>query len=216
MVSSCTSARCTKCGRKRKTAQDIVSMRDSYVMDFDLVEALWSPLESSRGWSSVQQAPSSLSSPSPPSKTIHIDVVTEVYDSDDAATSPNGRKRQKPDQQTGQKRSSRREDHLSMTRFMQNFARGMASAFGTHISVRPRKVGRKAYLNDLELGDRRAPRSLLHGVLPSAPRIRVFFLRMGGKPAPLSPEQHPLAPSRHENRPSPYYPVIPNSFMLRY
>ena len=158
-----------------------------------------------------------MSSPSLPSKVIHIDVVTEAYDSDDASTSLSSRKRQKADVQTGQKRSTRREDQLSMTRFMQNFARGMAAAFGTHISIRPRKVGRKAYLNDFELGDRRASRSLLNGVLPSAPRIRVFILRMGGKPATLSPEQHPLAPTRHENRrPSPYYPVIPNSFMLRY
>jgi hypothetical protein len=187
-------------------------------MDFDLVEALWSPLEPSRGWSNGVQPAPLLSSPSPPSKIIHIDVVTEAYDSDDASASPNSRKRQKPDQQTGQgqSRSTRREDHLSMARFMQNFARGMASAFGTHITIRPRKVGRKAYLNDFELSERRASRSLLHGVLPSAPRIRVFFLRMGGKPAPLSPEQHPLAPTRHENRASLCYPVVPNSFMLRY
>jgi hypothetical protein len=190
-------------------------MRDSYVMDFELVEGLWSPLEPSKGWSDVQHAPL-LPSSSPVSKTIHIDIVTTAYDSDIASTTSISKKRKKADQQTGQSRSTRREDQLSMARFMQSFARGMASAFGTHITIRPRKVGRKAYLRDFELGDMRASRSLLHGVLPSTPRIRLFFSRMGGKAAPLSPEQHPLTPKRREHHPSPYYPAIPNSFMLRY
>ena len=186
-------------------------MRDSFLMDSELVEALWSPLEPSKAWDGVQQAP--VDTPTPDSRTIIIDVVTKDSDSDDSLASP--RKRDDMDQQTVRKRIMSEERRFSMPRLMQNFARGMAAAFGAHITIRPRTVGKRACLNEFELADLRASRSLLQGVLPSGPRIRHFFSRMGGKSMPLSSEHRPLAPDHHET-PSPYNPVIPNSFLLRY
>lgn len=186
-------------------------MRDSFLMDSELVDALWSPLEPSKAFCGVQQAP--LYSPTPEPRTIVIDVVTKDSESDDSFASP--LKTEDVDQQTVRKMIMSEERRLSMPRVMQNFARGMAAAFGTHITIRPRSVGKKACLNDFNLADLGAPRSFLQEVLPSGPQIRHFFSRMGGESVPLSLEQRPLAPDHHEN-PSPYYPVIPNGFLLRY
>ncbi len=211
MVSSCTSTRCHKCGKRRRPLEDIISMRDSSLMDSELVEALWSPLEPSKALCGVQLAP--MYTPTPESRTIIIDLVTKDAESDDSPASPS--KREDMDQQALRKIIMSEERRPSMPRLMQNFARGMAAAFGTHITIRPRSVGKKACLNDFDLVDLRASRSFLQGVLPSGPRIRHFFSRIGGESVPLSLEQRPLAPDHHGNS-SPYYPVIPNSFLLRY
>lgn len=211
MVSSCTSTRCHKCGKRRRPIEDIISMRDSFLMDSELVEALWSPLEPSKAWGGEQQAP--LYTPYPDSRTITIDVVTKDPDSDNSLASP--RERDDMDHQAVRKRIMREERRFSMPRLMHNFARGMAAAFGGHITIRPRTGGKRACLNEFELADLRASRSFLQGVLPSGPRLRHIFSRMGGQSVPLSSEQRPLAPDHHEN-PSPYTAVIPNSFLLRY
>ncbi|KAF7507023.1 hypothetical protein GJ744_011047 [Endocarpon pusillum] len=180
-------------------------------MDGELVEALWSPLEPSKAGGDVQQAP--LNMPYPDSRTITIDVVTKDPDSVDSLVSV--RERGDMDQQAVRKRIMREERRFSMPRLMHNFARGMAAAFGAHITIRPRTVGKRSCVNEFELADLRASRSFLRGVLPSGPRIRHLFSRMGGSGVPLSSEQRPFAPDHHEN-PSPYTPVIPNSFLLRY
>ena len=186
-------------------------MRDNYLMDRELVDALWSPLEPARGRRGAQQAPPH--SPPTASKTIIIDMVTRNSELDDAIAT--AEERTSGGQQIPRQETMSGKRHRSVARIMQNFARGMASAFGTHITIRPRRAGRKTGLNDFELRDFRAPRSSRHGVLPSGPRIRHFFSRMGGESVPLTPEQRPLAPKHHDS-PSPYYPVMQNGFRLRH
>ncbi len=181
-------------------------------MDSELVGALWSPLEPSKASCGVQLAP--LYAPTPESRTIVIDLVTKDPESDYFLAGPS--ERQDMGQQASRKSVMGEKRRLSMPRLMQNFARGIAAAFGTHITTRPRTVGKKkACLNDFELVDLKPSRSFLRGVLPSGPRIRHLLARAGGESVPPSLEQRPLAPDHHEN-PSPYYPVIPNSFLLRY
>jgi hypothetical protein len=212
MATPCQSTRCTKCGRKRRQLfEDPMYMEDIELMDIDILDALWSPLEPSKGRRGVQQSTSY--SPSPASKTIVIDLVTPNPDTEDLAPRP--RKRKSGRVQTNRNKAMGRVRHVSVSRLLQNFARGMASAFGTSVTSRPRKGGRRTYLNDFDLGDLKTSRTFLPGIFPAGSRIRYIFKRMGGLSVPSSPEHRPLAADYHDD-PSPYYPVMPNSFRLRY
>lgn len=210
MASLCNSARCTKCGKKKRPIEDIISMRDSQSMDMEIVEALWSPLEPSTGRSAVQQAPSY--TPSQDTKTIMLDVIAKEPELDDSFVGV--RERKNTGQETMRNKVMSAERHISRTRMMHNFARGMASAFGTTMTTRPRTAGKKAYLNDFELSDGKSSRSFISRGFPSRSRIQYLFSRMGGTPAPLAPEQHPLAADYHENL-SFFYPAYPTNFRVR-
>jgi hypothetical protein len=185
-------------------------MENIELLESVVIDAFWSPLEPSKGRLGVPQAPAYSSSRT--TKTITIDVMTRKSEPDDSFA---GVRRRKPTGQEGIRSQSRsRGGHLSTCRPMQNFARGMASAFGASISSRPRTSGKKAYLNDFDLGESKAAKSFLLGFLPSGTRIRLLFSRMGGKRSPLSLEQRPLASDYHESSSS-SYAAMPATFRVR-
>ena len=211
MAITCNSTRCTRCGKKKRpTHGDIVSMRDSELMDLEMVDTLWSPLDSSKGRCVVQQVPSY--SPSPVARTIKLDLVTRDRERDHSLASI--RRRKHAGQQTSRNRIMIRGRRLSATQIMHNFAHGMASAFGASITSRPRPAGRKAYLTDFELGNLTASRSFLPAILPSGSRIRYLFSRMAGTPKAMSSEQFPLAADDDEDLTS-YSSAMPTSYRLR-
>lgn len=187
-----------------------MSMENIELLESVVLDAFWSPLEPSKGRLGVPQAPTCSSSRT--TKTITIDVTTRKSGPDNSFA---GVRRRKPTGQQGIRSQSRsREGHLSTSRLMQNFARGVASAFGASISSRPRTSGKKVYLNDFDLGESKAAKSFLLGFLPSGNRIRLLFSRMGGKRSPLSLEQRPLASDYHGSSSS-SYAAMPATFLVR-
>lgn len=211
MAPSCRSSRCTKCGKQKRTVYDDgFLMQDIDLIDRDGLDAFWSPLESSKAWPSIQQV--SADSPSPAKRTIIIDLVTRDDEPENSLASQ--RKAKGMRQQNFRNHTISRRRHLSMSRLMQNFARGMASAFGTTVTSRPRTVGKKFYLNDFDLDDSKVLSTFPPGVLPSATQIRRFFSRLGGKLRPLSPEQRPFAADYQEALTT-YHQTVPTSFRLQ-
>lgn len=168
-------------------------MQDIELIDREALDALWSPLESSK--TRKGREPASSLSPPVAGKTIVINIVTGDDELDNSLASR--RKKNSTREQDFRIRTMSSRRHVSLNRWLQNFARGMASAFGTSVTSRPQTVGRKIYLNDFDLGDWNASTSFRPGLLPSGTRIRLFFSRLGGKVAPLSPEQRPLAAEYH-------------------
>lgn len=166
----------------------MISMRDSELMDTEMLDVFWSPLEPSTRRHFAQQASSR--SLSPPGRTLMLDAITE-NDEPKASPAMNG-KAEKAGRREAHNRAVIKRRHLSLTQFMLNFARGMAAAFGASTSCRPGTIGRSAYFDDFDLGDLKTSRSMLPAILPSRSRIRLFFSRMKHNHVPLSSEQLPL------------------------
>src|SRR5947208_1818293 len=49
MASSCTSTRCTKCGKKKRTFESMLLIEEYELLDSEVFDGLWSPLESLQG-----------------------------------------------------------------------------------------------------------------------------------------------------------------------
>jgi hypothetical protein len=210
MVSSCNSVRCTRCGRKKRLMETVLSIEDNDLMDEEVLDGLWSPLEPLRGKHTSQQA--STCSPDHKGSIITLNLVTIDHEPSISPTS--NRKRKGLAHHSMRNKYTARRRNFSLSQIMQSFARGMASAFGTSAARRPGAAGRNFSGDDFELDNLRGSRSLLPSVLPSRSRLRYLFDRMQAKPQPLSPEQRPLAADYHENL-SPYHPAMAPSIRLR-
>lgn len=241
MASACTSTRCTKCGKKKRPVFDD-GTRDIELVESQALDTFWSPLDSLERRYDVQSSLENLafraartvkldavtmeydssegrydvqSSPGNPTsraaRTIEIDAVTRHYDSDDSLSQKREGRFMEGYPVRREAKSSGR--HTSVARFLQNFARGMASAFGTSLS-RKAETNHRPWVDDLESGNLKASRSMLPAVLPPSSRIRLFFSRMGGGTFPFPPEQRPPVGNGYKNMSS-YRLSVPSTFRLR-
>lgn len=210
MAFSCDTARCGTCGRKKRPNDDIISTRDSESMDRELLDVSWSPLGHSRERYITHQGRSY--SPCPGVRTVLLNAVSDTHVSDDLLANKReaeNLKRQKVRHRTMNGREQRR-----LSRFMLDFARGMAAAFGAATICTPETLARNAYSDHSELGDWRPSTSILPGVLPSRTRIRIFFSRMKPKPVSLSPEQIPLVAQHSEHKQTASYHQVAAAFPI--
>jgi hypothetical protein len=211
MVSACTSTRCTKCGKKKRPVHEgTLLTADMELMDSEIIDAFWSPLESSKGRYGVQQTTSQ--APSPISRIIKLDTVTTSRESEDPLVK--NKKGKKAEQLAMRNKTTRWRRNLRTTRLLQNFARGMASALGTPVARGPSRGRRSPYYDDIELEDMTASRSIPPAVSSPRSRIRLCFFGMNPSFVPLSPEQYPITSDYHETLSS-YHPTMPTGFRLR-
>jgi hypothetical protein len=184
MTASCNSSRCTRCGRKKRQNETIFHIDDDEFVEEEIFDGIWSPMEPLRGKNTFSQGPSN--SQDTKGRIIILDLANN--DSEQSTFDSGHWRRKVSRHQTIRHKYMVGRRSFNLKRFMEDFARGITSAFGASASKRSRKIGRNLYGDEFELENLRASRFLLPTILPSRSRLRYLFNRMQAKPQPLSPE----------------------------
>lgn len=129
------SNRCLKCGKKKGRASENPFLGPEInSIDGEIFDAIWSPLESSKGGCFITQATPSASATSSqptPTTTMTLDAITTDREADNQISQIKGKISWL---QLARPRVTNDIRRLSITQLLQNFGRRIISPFGTSIS----------------------------------------------------------------------------------
>ena len=175
-------------------------MEDSEM--WEMIDDLWSPLDPLPGRRAFHQLPSGTTGLKSNIIVLELDATNRGVPNP-LASIPNP---QKTKQQTVKSKIFRRKASLFRSRFMQNFFKGMASAFGGGLVPATECVTySRTRLDDVEFGDSRTSRSLLQSLWPSSSRFRPFLARFRPRSSATPSERSPLTRD-YENLTPSYVP----------
>lgn len=188
MESLCKSTRCTNCGKKKRPITDIIPMEDSEM--WEMIDDLWSPLDPLSGKRAFHQVPSAATGLKSNVIVVELDATNDGSPNPPASIANPLRTKQ----QAATRKVVDRRANVFRSRFMQNFVRGMASAFGGGLVPTTEAVTySRTRLDDVEFGDSTASRSLLQSLWPSSSRFRPFLAHFGRQSSAVPSERCPLA-----------------------
>lgn len=209
MGSRCVSSRCTRCGKNKRPIEDIASMEDLELRE--IFDGLWSPLESMQ-----------TKRPSRPVRSDSADgsrgvVLVELVATTAESSNPPARplKKTKTGPPVAAKRSIRRRSNLSSTRFLQNFVKGMAAAFGGGLVPNTeRTTYARPRVENLEGHGAGKSVSLTEKASSSRAGRRVFTSRLRSRSKTVPAERRPLTAEWYESLTAPYTP-LQSTFQLQ-
>jgi hypothetical protein len=170
---------------------------------WEMIDGLWSPLDSLPGRRAFQQVPSNVTGLKSSVMVVKLDATNGESPNPPASVQePQKRVQQKMRSKTFHGRAN-----LSGSRFMQNFVKGMAAAFGGGLvpTTEAATYARSRH-DDMEFGNPVTSMSLLRRLWPSSSRLRPLFSRFRPRSSATPLERCPLT-ADYETLPPPYLPM---------